>query len=123
MRPIRLVRTWALVLLAQYFAFTHGPAQSLDLLRQTFVHWDFRSFVQLSTGVMSGLEWLIAGSALVILLAVDLLCEWKSDFGDRLARARVYLRWPLLLLLILAIAIFGCYGEGFDASAFVYTKF
>lgn len=123
MHLLRLIRTWALVLLAQYFAFTNSPAQGLSLLRQTFGNWSFKQFSELCTGVMPGLEWLIAGIALVILLAVDLLCERKNDLCDRLARGRIWVRWPLLIALIVIIAVFGCYGEGFDSAAFVYTQF
>ena len=123
MRPLRLIRTWILVLIAQYFAFTNSPSQGFSLLRQTFASWDFHRFTELCTGVMPGLEWLIAGIALVILLVVDLICEKKTDLCDGLARARIWLRWPLLIALIIIIAVFGCYGEGFDSAAFVYTQF
>ena len=124
MRPVRTVRTWALVLLAQYFAFTLGPAQGWGLLRQTFVNWDFAGFAERCEAVMPALEWIITGSALLILTVVDILTEWKNDLCDRLARPKwFWIRWPALIVLIVAIAVFGCYGEGFDSAAFVYTQF
>ena len=123
-RPLRVIRTWILVMLAQYFAFTADPAVSLNLLRQTFTGWDFAGFAERCEAVMPALEWIIAGAALVILAAVDLITECRNDFCDGLAKPKwFWIRWPALIALIVAIAVFGCYGEGFDSAAFVYTQF
>ena len=123
MRPLRMARTWGLVLLAQYFAFTNGPAQGLGLLAQTLTAWNFKGFAERMTAVMPWLEWIIAAAALGILLVVDILCEHVKDLNGRLARGRVIVRWPLLIALIVIILVFGCYGTGFDSAAFVYTQF
>ncbi|MGN1368195.1 MAG: MBOAT family O-acyltransferase [Aristaeellaceae bacterium] len=123
MVPLRLLRTWGLILLAQYFAFTADPVRSFSLLSLTFQPWQFAGFAAQVTAVMEPLEWLIAGAGCLIVLVVDILCERKIDVCGGLARARVILRWPLLLALILAIAVFGVYGAGYDGAAFLYTQF
>lgn len=123
MTPLRLLRTWGLILLAQYFAFTADPARSFSLLAQTSAPWQFGGFTAQFTAVMEPLEWLIAGVGCLLVLAVDILCEQKIDVCGGLAKARVLLRWPLLLALILAIVVFGVYGAGYDSAAFLYTQF
>lgn len=110
-------------MIAQYFAFTLHPVQGAALLGGTFQNWSFAGFAALMTGVMAPLEWIIVGVGCLIVLAVDLMCEWKLDISGRLARAHCLVRWPALLLLILAIAIFGVYGSGYDSTAFLYTQF
>ena len=120
---LRVLRTWLLILPAQYFAFTPDPAVSLTLLGQTFSGWDFSSFAASWTAVMPPLEWIIAGAGLAILFAVDLLSEHVKHFNDRLAGRFLFLRWPIWIFLILAALVFGVYGEGFDSSAFLYTQF
>ena len=120
---LRLVRTWAIVLLIQYFAFTDTPGQALGLLRDTFGNWSFAAFAQQVGAVMPALEWLIAGIGLAVLLTVDIICEKKGDLCGKIARGPVALRWPVMLALIAAILVFGCYGEGFDKTAFIYNRF
>lgn len=123
MTGVRLLRTWGLILFAQYFAFTMRPAHSLSLLEGTFQNWTLTGFANLTTGVMKPLEWLIAAAGCAIVLAVDLMCEKKIDVCARLAKARIIIRWPILLLLLLSIAVFGIYGSGYDSTAFLYTQF
>lgn len=123
MRIVRIIRTWFLVLLAQYFAFTSDPIQGLTLLKKSFSGWNFSDFAAKMTAVMAGREWLIVGSAMIVLVVVDIFCECGTDLCGRLAKARIWVRWPVLLLLLLTILVFGIYGAGFDSAAFVYTQF
>ncbi|MBQ6384177.1 MAG: MBOAT family protein [Clostridia bacterium] len=123
MAPLRLIRTWGLILLAQYFAFTLNPEMGFSLLRSTFQAWDFSGFAVRTAAVMEPLEWIIAGIGCLFVLIVDILCEKKTDVCGRLAKAHFYIRWPALLFLILAIVSFGIYGSGYDGAAFLYTQF
>ena len=123
MTPVRLVRTWLLIAAAQAFAFTASPRQGLSILRQVFGSWRLSGFADNMTAIMAGREWVILSIALSVLLMVDLLCERKKDFCVCLAASPVWVRWPILLLLMLTILIFGVYGAGFDGTAFVYAQF
>ena len=123
MTPLRLIRTWLLILLAQYFAFTLHPGMGWGLLADTFKTWDFSGFAAQTTAVMEPLEWIIAGAGCLITLVIDLLCEKKTDVCGNLAKTRFCIRWPVLLLLLLAIVTFGVYGSGYDSAAFLYTQF
>ena len=123
MKAFRLVRTWFLVLLAQYFAFTTGPNQGLYLLKQSFTGWNFSGFSAILSGVMPPMEWAIAGVGIMVVMVVDVFCECKVDVGGYLAKGSIWLRWPILLLLLLIVLLFGVYGAEYDATAFLYTQF
>ena len=118
-----LVRTWVLILLAQYFAFTANPGQGFSLLMGTFTNWDFSKAGELITAVLVAREWYIALAVMVLVLLVDLLCEFGVDVNGKLARSFFLIRWIVLLVMILAVLLFGCYGSDFDAAAFLYTNF
>ncbi len=120
---VRLVRTWGLILIAQYFAFTLYPDQGFSLMKRTFQNWSFDDFAAQMKAVMPTLEWIIVGLGCLLVLGVDLLCERKIDVGGKLSKTNVLVRWPVLFFLILAIAVFGIYGAGYDSTAFLYTQF
>lgn len=118
-----LFRTWILILIPQYFAFTKDPKTAFDLLGATFRNWNFENAGEAFTSVDKAITWYIAAAAFVIMLVVDLICEKKPELNRSLARGPFFVRWPLLLLLILLILIYGCYGAGYDPTAFLYTHF
>ena len=125
MTPVRMARTWALALLPQFFAFAPTPEKALSLIGRafTFSEWDFSTFVVRCKIIMPELEWYILIGAVALLLIVDILSERQEDLSGRLAQKPLYIRWPLIILLILAVAVFGCYGTDFVAADFVYTQF
>jgi len=112
-----------LILIAQYFAFTLYPDQGFSLMKRTFQNWSFDDFAAQMKAVMPTLEWIIVGLGCLLVLGVDLLCERKIDVGGKLSKTNVLVRWPVLFFLILAIAVFGIYGAGYDSTAFLYTQF
>ncbi len=120
---LRLLRTWLLLLVAQFFAFTNGPAQAFELMGAVFRPWGVETAARTLTAVMPALEWSIAMAALAALLAVDLLCERGVKVNERLALAPFPVRWLALLLLIGTTVVLGCYGEGVGSAAFLYTRF
>jgi len=118
-----MIRTWILIIIPQYFAFTKDPATGLALLGNTFKNWDFTKAGAQFTAVTKSLTWYIAGIAFLIMLIVDIICEIKPDLNERLAKGYFFIRWPILILLIVAILVYGCYGTGYDPTAFLYTHF
>ena len=123
MTTFRLIRTWALLIPPQYFAFTGTLDKAWFMLEKTFGDWSFDTFVSRCTHIMAPLEWIILGGGLLILLIVDIICEKKNDFCDAVARGPFLLRWLLLMVLIMIVLVFGCYGTGYDSAAFLYTQF
>ncbi len=122
-KALGMLRTWVLIVLPQYFAFTPGPEKGWALLTGTFRNWDFARAGAFLTEIGEPLEWMILGGAALIVFVVDLLCECRVDVNGRLARTFFPIRWVVLIVLILLILLFGQYGAGADATAFLYTNF
>ena len=60
--------------------------------------------------------------SLIILFIVQLLAR-KRDVREKLLQQNIIFRWIVLYTLIFTIIIFGCYGVGYDATAFIYRQF
>lgn len=64
-------------------------------------------------------ELLAAAAGLLLLLAVDLLGCRFDLLGSYLKRPRL-IRWIILWVLLFSCLVFGSYGAGYDAQAFLY---
>lgn len=67
-------------------------------------------------------ELLAAAAGILILLVVDILSTKRDLTADYLGAKRP-IRWVVLWCLLFAVLIFGSYGTGYDAQAFIYVKF
>lgn len=65
---------------------------------------------------------LIIGIA--ILLVVDIVrYTKKEDFGAVILKQNLWFRWMVLILLVVAVLVFGEYGVNFDSQKFIYFDF
>lgn len=60
--------------------------------------------------------------SLVVVLIVSIF-KRKGDVRDMIAKQPLPLRWAIYLALLFAPIIFGIYGPGYDAQAFIYEGF
>ena len=60
--------------------------------------------------------------SIVFLFIVELL-QTKYCLRDKIARWPLFCQWPVWLLGIAAIALFGIYGPGYQATSFIYGAF
>lgn len=60
--------------------------------------------------------------AIAVLFTVSVLQE-RMDVLETFKKQNLVFRWTLIYALFLAVLIFGCYGPGYDPSAFIYEKF
>ena len=112
---LQIAVTFALFSLSMVFFKAGSLANALEVL-SGMVHgplWAFRSMG------LDRLELLAALFGLQVLLLVDLRSLKRSMEADYLAVRRP-VRWLILLLLLFSIVIFGSYGAGYDAQAFIY---
>ena len=67
-------------------------------------------------------QWELLTASLLILLAVSRVQE-KMSVRDWIARQHITIRWGLALGCAAVIIVFGTYGFGYDAQAFIYGGF
>lgn len=68
---------------------------------------------------------LIALIGTVIMFAVDLFKEFKPNISirDKVASSSLFISWPIYILMILSIVLFGAYGVSYTPADFIYMQF
>ena len=126
--PICRLAAWAFTFSLVAFAFLLFRANSMSdaalLIRALLL--DFRPEALLGGGLYElGLDRqdLAAAAVSVLVLILSDLLQERRPMGPVLERQPLILRWTVYLLLIFAVLIFGIYGPGYDAAAFIYFAF
>lgn len=59
----------------------------------------------------------------ILLFGIISVMQQRMSVREFIARQNIPVRWAIYLMAIVAVVIFGVYGEGYDASAFVYMAY
>ena len=73
-----------------------------------------------------GLEWkefILLIMCMMVLLAVSILQERGIKIREYILKRSLVVRWSIYIGAILFIMLFGTYGYGFEAQAFIYGGF
>lgn len=115
--------TFVLVAFAWIFFRANTWQDALYIIKNLFVfnYWVLADDSLFSLG-LDIKEMVVALGAIAILFAID----WggrKRSLNAVFQRQNILFRWVVLLFLAMGIIIFGSYGVGYDASAFIYFQF
>ena len=126
--------TFILIMLSWIFFRAQKLSVAMVALRKIFTDLQLKGFItwvgnKISGGVGSTLLGLdvvyrlpVLLIGILIIVVVDRLAE-KRDLAGSLAEGSRILRWIVAYALIFAIMIFGVYGYGYSAGAFIYAGF
>lgn len=67
-------------------------------------------------------ELLLVFLCIIVLWAVSMMQE-RFSVREKLAQQNIVIRWTVIYLAIFSILIFGMYGIGYDATAFLYMQY
>ena len=59
---------------------------------------------------------------ILFLIMVDIIQE-RCVIRDKLSQMNIVVRWAVYFAGIFAVIIFGMYGPGYNAAAFIYQQF
>jgi D-alanyl-lipoteichoic acid acyltransferase DltB (MBOAT superfamily) len=115
--------TFVLITVAWVFFRAGSIGDALYMLPRMFVPtpWIFTDGTLLRLG-LSGAEFTVTLLSAVAIWIADWLSTRRDVLAD-LRRQPLYVRWGVYYGLILAVAVFGHYGEGYNAADFVYFRF
>ncbi len=120
----QMARTFLLCCIGRVFFRSDTIGMAFAILKKIFTTTGASQFA--NGGVfLHGLDapnMVVTLIAMLALLTVSLL-EERMDVLENFRKRNVVIRWTVIYALFLAVLIFGCYGPGYDASAFIYEKF
>ncbi len=121
---LQVLITFFLIDISWVFFRANSISDAFLLLRNLFVihPWVLVDGSLLNMG-LNGVEWLVLIVAILVLFFVGLLEEKGISLRQSLNRQELWLRFAVVLGAVMAVLIFGIYGPGFDAAAFIYFQF
>ena len=114
----QMVRTFVLVNFGMLLFRSNGTRAALDMLASLLRPYEGSLLIKLDVQDL----WVLVIGA-VVLLVVDLLHERGVAIRESIARQPLPLRWAVYCGGMLAVMIFGAYGDNYDPAAFIYAQF
>lgn len=121
---LQILITFFLIDISWIFFRANSISDAFLLLRNLFVinPWVLVDGSLLNMG-LNGTEWRVLLTSIGVLLCAGLVQERNISLRDFLNRQELWMRFAVVVGAVLAVLIFGIYGPGFDAAAFIYFQF
>ena len=94
--------------------------QSIWILKEIFMGRGTASILGFG---LDKLDMILLLVCIIVLIIIDIAKERGCNVVNYIMNRKLPVRWFILYVLIFSIIIFGIYGSGYDASAFIYYKF
>lgn len=117
----RMARTFVICCIGRIF-FNAGSAMNAFKMFARMLHPSFGLNELFFSYGLDKKEWLVLLAALAAFLAVSVMQE-KFVVRQKLDEQPILFKWPVIIALIMAIVIFGVYGDGETHVSFVYEQF
>lgn len=121
---VQMIRTFFLCCIGRVFFRAENIRISLEIFKKTLLTCNPWILVDgsLYTYGLDRWNFNIMSITIIILFIVDMLQE-KMSLRQVLSQQNIIFRWVIIYLGIFSIIIFGIYGTGYNASAFIYNQF
>lgn len=124
-RRFRCIRTFLLFCISRVITIPNDLHATAEIFRRILFHfspWEFFDGTLYTIGLDRS-DFLLALLTLLILYFVGKKQEQGISIRQKVDSASIVWRWLFYLAAIFAVLIFGIYGAGYDASAFVYMNY
>ena len=124
-KAMQMVRTTIFVVIGEMFFRAHGLKAGLVMFKKLVTDFNFKDWTE---GYLDSLgvdvkDLIIVGVAILIVFVISVLNEKGIIVRNELQKKNIFIRWTILIALILFIFIFGAYGIGYDPVDPIYANF
>lgn len=120
----QMVRTFVCFMGGRILTTPGGLRNTLQVLKNVFFHFNASALFdgRLYKFDLGPKDFILIAVCLLVLWCVDMMQE-RFSVREKLAQQNIVVRWLVIYAAIFAIIIFGIYGQGYDATAFIYTQY
>jgi hypothetical protein len=120
-KTLNRIGTFLVISLLWSFFIWPDALTALKMVGSVFTTFNYGAFfTTIGTLGLTGADWIILGAALLLLWGYDL---WHKALWQWFDRRHVAVRTAVICALALLVMLFGMYGIGFNAEAFIYSRF
>ncbi|MCR4955565.1 MAG: MBOAT family protein [Lachnospiraceae bacterium] len=122
---IRMFRTWIVIFVGEVLFRAETMQQFVSIMKNLFAGpWDggFFSGKILELGLDVG-DYFVIIVATAIVFCIDLKLEKNPNLYEDMVKYPIVYRWAIYYSVIMAIVIFGAYGEGYQPADLIYAGF
>lgn len=123
----QMIRTFVLLCISRIIVKAPSLADAGRMIKALFTSVDLDFITgadgKIFTYGVNEKEMFMLFIAILVLLVIGILQETGVKIRETLAKQNIIFRWVLILMLIVAIMVFGIYGPEYDASSFIYEQF
>ncbi len=122
---IAMLRTLVLVVIGMMMFRADSLMDFFRMFLRMITTFDFN---EVSGGLVFTLgtdkhDFFIIAVGLIIMFVVDILKERGTDVLSKVAAGKIYIKWPVMIGLIMMIVVFGAYGKNYGAVDNIYAQF
>jgi alginate O-acetyltransferase complex protein AlgI len=122
-RLFQRVRTYLIISVGELFTLTGSLSSALRAGKKIFTSFQLYTMVDLYKWGIDEKDWFVLVLALIVLLFISYLQEYRGSVTGIIKDQNVWMRWLIPVTAILVIGVFGVYGPGYQAADFVYKGF
>lgn len=124
LKILQIVVTFGLVSFAWMFFRAGSMTEIVSIFRcfQRMQIWELFDGTIYTLGLDSANIFVMV-VGLIVLFIVELCNERGIFISKRIAKERLWVRWPIYIIAILVVLIYGVWGSGYDTSSFIYYQF
>ncbi len=123
-RIFRFIKLTFIVLIGEMFFRAETMEDGFQMFRMIFIKYRPHKLVKhLGSFGLDQFDYWTVTISFIIIVIYGVLKEYKYPLKERFTALPKPVRWAVWYLMIIAVVIFGAYGNGYDKAGMIYAKF
>ena len=123
-RCLQRFRTWIIVSVGELFTLAGTLPVAHQMWKQILINFKGRAWIlNVMNYGLDGKDWFVLLCAILVLASVSIKQEEGIKIRETLEKQNLWFQWLMTAGVFFVTIVFGVYGPGYDAAAFIYGGF